>query len=429
MKLRAGCRVAYSVDTKTVFAKVLTSNKKQTEIGIGRKDSNGMARVRVRTNVLYRAKNLKPKYKTKYDDKVITKRKGRYKKQIAFVPYEYVGLVTDWSMTLDQVLKKSNTSILHKIHNLSFYDFVSVCKELIYIVATHKTLDTISYYTTFNTCEVSSDRVVEAVYSYFFFDVLNPYLDSFIRTSLPKMASEYRRTGKMPYHETIMTSASYFPICVSRALPHSSPINIHGMTVVDIINPLKNFPSNISFFICKGDITNCTTDAIVNAANETCLGGGGVDGAIHRAAGPNLFFECMDLPLLQGNHTGVRCKTGSAVKTKGHALCPVIYHAVGPNFNHGSVRQNMLLLRSTYNTTIRMAIEDGITSIAFPFISSGIFSGQQLPIHIMAAGMDALMRSCTHEKERDMVVLFVCYDDKGVEDARLAARHIGVAGF
>ena len=63
--LRAGCRVAYSVDTKTVFAKVLASNKRRTEIGIDRKYSNEMARVRARTNVLYRAKNLKPRYKTK----------------------------------------------------------------------------------------------------------------------------------------------------------------------------------------------------------------------------------------------------------------------------------------------------------------------------------------------------------------------------
>jgi O-acetyl-ADP-ribose deacetylase (regulator of RNase III) len=131
--------------------------------------------------------------------------------------------------------------------------------------------------------------------------------------------------------------------------------------------------------IRQGDITTLAVDAIVNAANESLLGGGGVDGAIHHAAGPGLLAECARLPELR---PGVRCPTGEVRATAGHALpARHVFHTVGPVW-HGGGRDEAALLANCYWNSLQLAERMQLESIAFPAISCGVYG---YPLHQAAS--------------------------------------------
>jgi O-acetyl-ADP-ribose deacetylase (regulator of RNase III) len=148
--------------------------------------------------------------------------------------------------------------------------------------------------------------------------------------------------------------------------------------------------------VVTGDITTFDVDAIVNAANSSLMGGGGVDGAIHRAAGPALVQECR---MLHG------CKTGQAKITRGYRLpARHVIHTVGPVWNGGNNNEDFLLA-SCYRNSLRLAAENDIKTIAFPAISCGIY---RFPVHRaaqIALSEVELFLSTNNSIER---VLFVC---------------------
>ena len=154
--------------------------------------------------------------------------------------------------------------------------------------------------------------------------------------------------------------------------------------------------------VIEGDITALRVDAIVNAANEGLLGGGGVDGAIHRAAGPALLAACRALPQVR---PGVRCPTGEARITPGFDLpARHVIHTVGPVW-HGGNHGEAGLLAACHRNSLRLAAEHGLAGIAFPAISCGVYG---YPLDRAAAiAMDVVADWLrTHGGMR---VLFCCF--------------------
>ena len=166
--------------------------------------------------------------------------------------------------------------------------------------------------------------------------------------------------------------------------------------------------------VTQGDITRLDVECIVNAANRSLLGGGGVDGAIHRAAGPELLAECR---MLHG------CKTGQAKITKGYRLpAKYVIHTPGPVWNGGS-RGEEELLKSCYESCLKLAAERGCRTVAFPSISTGIY---RFPLEkASAVAVRTILSFCQSHPEIEEVQM-VCFDErtKGFYDSALQKENI-----
>jgi len=167
--------------------------------------------------------------------------------------------------------------------------------------------------------------------------------------------------------------------------------------------------------ICVADITTLAVDAIVNAANRTLLGGGGVDGAIHRAAGPELLAECRSLN---------GCATGSAKITRGYRLkAKHVIHAVGPVWNGGGNREDDLL-GGCYRSALALAADHALTSIAFPAISTGVYSfpperAARVAVGTVAGEITGAPRGITR-------VVFCCFSPDSAVHHRDAFAELGL---
>ncbi len=159
--------------------------------------------------------------------------------------------------------------------------------------------------------------------------------------------------------------------------------------------------------VIKGDITEINVDVIVNAANSSLMGGGGVDGAIHRAGGPSILEECKKIVARQGG-----CPTGEAIiTTAGNLPAKFVIHTVGPVWNGG--RQNeRSLLSNCYKASLQLAVENNCKTIAFPNISTGVY---RFPKPEAASIAVKTVYAFLRENSTIQKVTFVCFDDENFQ--------------
>lgn len=157
--------------------------------------------------------------------------------------------------------------------------------------------------------------------------------------------------------------------------------------------------------LTRGDITKIKTDAIVNAANSSLLGGGGVDGAIHRAGGKQILDECIEIRNRQG-----KCKTGNAVvTTAGNLPAQYVIHTVGPIWNNDEEKSSKLL-EDCYKNSLKLAESLDVKTISFPNISTGVY---RFPKEL--AGKIAVNEVRNFKSDCIEKVIFVCFDDENEE--------------
>ncbi|UPK71412.1 O-acetyl-ADP-ribose deacetylase [Chitinophaga filiformis] len=159
--------------------------------------------------------------------------------------------------------------------------------------------------------------------------------------------------------------------------------------------------------LLQGDITKMETDAIVNAANSSLLGGGGVDGAIHRAGGPAILEECRKIRDRQG-----RCAPGEAViTTAGRLPAKYVIHTVGPVWNKGS-EEEKALLRTAYMNSLQLAAKHDVQTIAFPNISTGVY---RFPKQVAAEIAVAAVTDFLKNDNKISNVIFVCFEKENYD--------------
>ena len=159
--------------------------------------------------------------------------------------------------------------------------------------------------------------------------------------------------------------------------------------------------------LIKGDITKIPADAIVNAANSSLLGGGGVDGAIHRAGGVTILEECRKIVESQGG-----CRAGEAVvTTAGKLPARYVIHTVGPIW-HGGMKNEDQLLSNAYTNSLRLAVENGAKTIAFPNISTGVYG---YPVEQAAKIAVSTVRKELEKYPGIEEVIFCCFSDRDKE--------------
>ena len=159
----------------------------------------------------------------------------------------------------------------------------------------------------------------------------------------------------------------------------------------------------------KGDITKMEVDAVVNAANSSLMGGGGVDGAIHQAGGPAILEECKEIRAEQGT-----LPTGEAVlTTAGKMPSHKVIHTVGPVWNENEASENDRLLANCYRNSLQLALENDLQTIAFPNISTGVYGyPKERAAKVAIETVREFLES--HEEEIE-TVFFICFDDENYQ--------------